>query len=395
MTTKIPTETNPTQTAVPAEPERLQKIKTTHQQLTQLQKDFQDAIDSFAENPSALARLSTYWAKIPLWQKISSGLAVFVPLILLSITLHLAVLFALSLFATLVYSVGSYLLTDNHQHSEHSTSQFKTIISNFSNLLANLIDLIDALHEQFKAEIEKLAEQNTNLTNNVSRLDGEITQLTNQIAVLSTTEKELRAVSDGLNQTLNDLRSTSETQSALHQQTLAQLNEVQLQYEQNHKLLSDRIDELETLRDELESDLKTAKQVGHTLSDTLANFTGVLKLNKTQNEFFLEKLHAFIDEEKPRFEQITTMMEETQKKLSGTADKMEVCVETHEHMLQYQESIIQKLEKIADDNARERKHFSDNTLDAILNMGVFSGSTVPKQADNEVLHTGTTLLQVH
>lgn len=395
MTTELPTETNPTQTPVTSDPERMQKIKTTHQQLAQLQKDFQEAIDAFAANPSALARLSSYWAKIPLWLQVSSGLAVFVPLILLSITFHLAILFALSFFATVIYSIGSYLLTDNYQRSEQSTTQFKILISNFSNLLVNLIDLVDALHAQFKEEIEKLAAQNTNLTDNVSRLDAEITELSKQISVLSTTEKELRAVSDGLNQTLNDLRSSSEAQSALLQQTLTQLNDVQLQYEDNHKILSARIDELETLRGELENDLKTAKNVAHTLGDTLANFTGVLKLNKTQNELFLESMRTFIDAKKPRFEQITVMMEQTQKKLTRTADKFGICVDKHEHMLHEQESIIQKLEKIAEDKMGDKMQFSDNTLDALLNIGMFSGSTVSTQADNEVPHLGTIPLQVH
>ncbi|EHL30548.1 hypothetical protein [Legionella drancourtii] len=394
MTPDLQTETNPTQ----PKPEHLQQIITTHQHLTQIQKDLEDAIDSFAANQSVLARIAAYWAKIPLWVQVSSGLAVLIPLIVLSITLQLAALLTLSIFALLAYTVGSYLLFDYHQNSTQSTNKFKTIIVNFSDLLVNLIDLIDALHAQFKTEVDQLAVENMNLTNNVSRLNSEINQLTGKIATLNTTEGELRVVRDGLNKTLEELKGTSGAQSVVLQQTQAQLNEVQQKYEQNHSTLSERIEELETLRSKLETDLKIAKNLANTLSDTVTVFTGTLRFNEEQRTLFLAKLHTFIDDEKLQFDQITQRMLETQKNLTSTLEETRSSNNHYAQMIEYQDSLIKKLEKVSEITDKlivPKAQGIDNSITALKHCGVFSGSAASAQASNELLFPETRVLQVH
>ncbi len=395
MTPDLQTETNPTQIPATPKPEHLQQILTTHQRLTQVQKDFEDAIDSFAANQSVFARSAAYWAKIPLWILVSSGLAVFVPLIILSMALQLTVLLTLSIFALLAYAGGSYLLFDYNRHSIQSTNKFKIILANFSDLLVNLIDLIDALHKQFKTEVEQLALENTNLTNNVSRLDGEINKLTGQIATLNTTEGELCAVRDGLKKTMDELRATSGAQSEVLQQTQAQLNKVQQQYEQNHKTLSERIEALETLRSKLETDLNIAKNLAHTLSDTVTVFTGTLRFNEEQRTLFLEKLHTFIDDEQLQFDQITQRMLETQQNLTSTLEETRSSNNHYTQMIEYQDSVIQKLEQVTEKLVVSSTPIIDNSISALKHCGVFSGSAASAQTDNECPSTETMPLQAY
>ncbi|HAT9067737.1 TPA: hypothetical protein JBD66_11270 [Legionella pneumophila subsp. pneumophila] len=94
--------------------ERFEKIVTTQNKIQKIKVDLNQLIQAMNQNPSLLSRAANLWNKIPLWQKITAGAVLTVPLLLTGLMANLAALITLSIVTAIVYTASSFLL-DNHQ----------------------------------------------------------------------------------------------------------------------------------------------------------------------------------------------------------------------------------------------------------------------------------------
>ena len=56
--------------------ENLKLIELTHLNINKIKEDLDNILDSMNQNPSYITRVAEFWGKLPLWQKIISGLIV-------------------------------------------------------------------------------------------------------------------------------------------------------------------------------------------------------------------------------------------------------------------------------------------------------------------------------
>lgn len=72
--------------------ERFEKIVTTQNKIQKIKVDLNQLIQAMNQNPSLLSRAANLWNKIPLWQKITAGAVLTVPLLLTGLMANIAAL---------------------------------------------------------------------------------------------------------------------------------------------------------------------------------------------------------------------------------------------------------------------------------------------------------------
>ena len=172
--------------------ERFEKIVTTQNKIQKIKVDLNQLIQAMNQNPSLLSRAANLWNKIPLWQKITAGAVLTVPLLLTGLMANLAALITLSIVTAIVYTASSFLL-DNHQSQNTDNSeQLNAGISSLVELLDTVISTLDLLREQLAIEIDAFQKENERLSESVQQFCEQIKTLKSQISELNDTEKALR-----------------------------------------------------------------------------------------------------------------------------------------------------------------------------------------------------------
>lgn len=188
--------------------ERFEKIITTQNKIQKIKADLNQLIQAMNQNPSLLSRAASFWNEIPLWQKITAGAVLTVPLLMIGLMANLAALITLSIVTGIVYTV-SHILLENHQSQNTDTIEgLKAGISSLVDLLDSVISTLEILREQLAIEIDAFQKENALLTENVAQFCEQIKTLKTQISELTDTEKnfvQLRLNSNLLPQRLKSL----------------------------------------------------------------------------------------------------------------------------------------------------------------------------------------------
>jgi hypothetical protein len=76
---------------------QFEQIVTTKNKIQQIKTNLNQLIQAMNHNPSLLSRAASFWNEIPLWQKITAGVVLTVPLLIIGIMANLAALITLSI----------------------------------------------------------------------------------------------------------------------------------------------------------------------------------------------------------------------------------------------------------------------------------------------------------
>lgn len=366
-----------TSSSVPPKP-TIEQIKTTHERLIALQQALDDALDAFARDHSLLTKMATYWGKKPLWLRVSVGAAIIVPLLLISIMMQLAVLLTISLFVSLIYIAGDLLLTSHDKQASVNTQKFKNIVKNLNTLQTSLIELTNELNEQLKQEIDKITTENTQLTDNVSRLDKERIALSLTIEQLKITEQQLKKLVCELETTAQELKSSMGIQSDLFVKTQTQLELVRKEYEQNQIQLSEQIQKIAALKQEMETDRAKAQNTIQILNKSVGTLTGVLTLSAEQRILFDKKLTEFIENNEQRFENLAKALSQSTTKIADTTERYTDSTNDFRDLLIEQKQLFNRLESIVvqfDEIETSTETTLKESVKAPIRFGLFAEKT--------------------
>lgn len=179
--------------------ERFEKMVTTQNKIQKIKADLNQLIQAMNHNPSLLSRAASFWNEIPLWQKITAGAVLTVPLLMIGLMANLAALITLSIVTGIVYTV-SHILLENHQSQNRDNIEgLKAGISSLANLLDSVISTLELLREQLAIEIDAFQKENAHLTANIEQFCEQIKTLKSQIIELTNTEKKFVQLSLNLN----------------------------------------------------------------------------------------------------------------------------------------------------------------------------------------------------
>lgn len=321
-----------------------EQIKATHERLIELQQLLDQALDAFARDHSQLTQMATYWGNQPLWWRIGLGVTIIVPLLLISILMQFAVLLTISLFISTIYVVGDNLLTSHHHHALLNTEKFKSIVKNLNTLQTSLIELTVELQEQLKQEIEKINNENTKLTDNVSRLGEERMTLSLTIDRLKITVEQQRKLVHDLETQAEQLKAVFKVQSDLYVQTQIQLETVRKEYEKTQAQLTEHMQRIDQVGSDMESERAKHQNTIQILKKTLSNFTSMLTLSEEQRGVFEKKMTDFIENNQQRFENLNEVLSQSTTHISETTERYTEATNAFHHLLNQQKQLFSKLE---------------------------------------------------
>lgn len=317
---------------------RTKRLRQSQRNLTQIQQDLDSLVDTMANNPSMLSRASTYWGNISLWQKIVAGTVLVAPTLLLSIIANLIVCLAISAFTLIAYVATSIVLDDHHAHSQHSTQNIKSGVSNLAAGLDAIMGTLEQIGEELAQQIalfergnEQFSERLTSLQQRNESLCHEIATLQKTIYQLNITETELHQASDSLTQSLTQ-------QSTLLQENQEALSKARIDYERTQKELHEKVEEIALFNTELEKQ----KAIAQRLRSALSTVTETLHAEGPQKEAMYQQLEKFFTDTETYFSAITERTHKAEQRLIDAQDTVTKLIQEREQRISLTEQEIQR-----------------------------------------------------
>ncbi|HGF0779048.1 TPA: LegC2/C7 family Dot/Icm T4SS effector, partial [Legionella pneumophila] len=298
------------------------------------------------QNPSLFSRAAHFWNKIPLWQKITAGIVLAVPLLMIGIMANLSALITLGIVTGIVYTAASFFL-DNHQSQDAgNTEQLNKGISNLVDLLDTVISTLELLREQLAIEIETFERENERLAKNNIQFSEEINSLKSQISELTDTDKKLRATQIELELTAKTLKGSIEEQSQVLEQTQKELEKVTQEYKDNQNKLSDKINELEEIKEKMGKEVYQAQTIALVLRATVNSLSQTVIADNEHRTAFQLRLNDFLTNKEKSFDQVAERICEAEHKLSVVTKQLEESNQRYRKLLDRQEQQVIRLEQI-------------------------------------------------
>ncbi|MHA3124352.1 LegC2/C7 family Dot/Icm T4SS effector (plasmid) [Legionella pneumophila] len=298
------------------------------------------------QNLSLLSSAANLWNKIPLWQKITAGVVLTVPLLLIGLMANLAALITLGIVTAIVYTASSFLL-DNHQsQNTDNNEQLNAGISSLVELLDTVISILDLLREQLAIEIDAFQKENERLTESVQQFCEQIKTLKSQISELNDTEKALRATQIELELTAKTLKGSIEEQSQVLENTQKELERVVLAYKDNQNQLSDKIKELDEVKVKMSKEVDQAQSLSLVLRSTVEALSNTVIADEEQRTSFQLRLNEFLTNKEKSFDQVAERICKAERKLAVVTKQLEESNQRYRKLLDRQEQQIIRLEQI-------------------------------------------------
>ncbi len=326
--------------------ERFEKIVTTQNKIQKIKVDLNQLIQSMNNKPSWLSRAASFWSEIPLWQKITAGAVLTIPLLMIGLMANLAALITLSIVTGIIYAV-SHILLENHQNQNtNNTENLNAGISSLVDLLDTVISTLDLLREQLALEIDAFQKENARLTQNVDQFCEQISTLKSEISKLTDTEKALRATQIDLELTAKTLKGSIEEQSQVLENTQKELEQVVLAYKDNQNQLSDKIKELDEVKVKMSKEVDQAQTLSLVLRSTVEALSKTVIADEEQRTSFQLRLNEFLTNKEKSFDQVAERICEAERKLSVVTKQLEESNQRYRKLLDRQEQQIIRLEQI-------------------------------------------------
>ena len=190
---------------VPPEIDNLSEIIKTRDNIAKVKESFMVIVDTIADNPSMLNRLSEHWGKMPTWLKVSTGLAITCPPLLAGAAAGLVSLLVLGGATGVVYTATGIVLEDHHVCNEHIKQRLREGISSITDILEITIVALDNIRLTLAQQVGKFKEENLKLAHLVTLLQDRFSTLSIEIAALENTEIQLQKSKADLQKKINDL----------------------------------------------------------------------------------------------------------------------------------------------------------------------------------------------
>ncbi|MFO8785463.1 hypothetical protein SDB96_15520 [Legionella pneumophila serogroup 1] len=326
--------------------ERFAKIADVQNRIQKIKAALNQLIEAMNQNPSLLSQAAIFWNDVPLWQKITAGVVFTVPILMIGIMANLAALITLSIVTGIVYTASSILLDNHQEQNTENIEGLKAGISSLADLLESVISTLELLREQLAIEIDAFQKENTRLIANIDQFSEQIKSLKSQINELTDTEKALRVTKIELELTAKKLKDSIDAQSQALENTQNELEHVVHAYKENQIQLSDKIKELNDVKEKMGKEVEQARAVGLVLSGTVETFSNMVIQDKEQRAAFQKRLEEFLANKEKSFVEVADRICEAEHKLSVVTKQLEESNQRYRRLLDRQEQQIIRLEQM-------------------------------------------------
>lgn len=327
-------------------------LQKTQINMKQIREALQEVIQSMNSPLSLFSQASTFWAKIPLWQKIGVGIVLIAPLFIIGIMAHLMVLLTLSITALFVYAASSMLLDNHQQYSQKNNERANQLLSNLIGIFDDTLFMLHGLSEQLSVHIDYFRKENTQLSERVSELHRQINTLQEHNESLAQTQTQLSDAKSRLLQTIEALNASLLEQS----QRLDTIQTALLQTTQAHdeaqQALVEKTMALGVIKEEMGAEVKKAHAVISYLKGVIQPLSAQLIQNNVQKAAFLKKLEDVLNAKEQSLNSITEQLGTSTRQVVLDTIELERANQRYQSLLSRQEQQVTQLEAITIESQR-------------------------------------------
>lgn len=327
--------------------DKLVKITITKEIFEQIKKSLQDTIKSMEKNPSMFSRAAEYWGELPLWQKIIGGVALTVPTLIMGIVAHIGFLLALCGVTAVTYTAGGIILDDHHKCSTSAIESLQQGILGLADLLQLTINALDIIRQQLAVEIQKFANENIRLTENIEALSKRIDLIDKQIMATVKINEALDGTRNGLVEISEALKEGVEQQTDLMKKNQEKLDRITEGYKASQEELMQKVLEVHKVREALGADLDKAQVMINTLHATISELTVAAIGKEEQRQAFQERLDVFLSNKETSFDTIVKRICDAESKLVLVQQELEKSNTRYQELLMIQEKHIDTLKTLS------------------------------------------------
>ncbi|VEB33991.1 LegC2/C7 family Dot/Icm T4SS effector [Legionella cherrii] len=327
--------------------DKLVKITITKEIFEQIKKSLQDTIKSMEKNPSMFSRAAEYWGELPLWQKIIGGVALTVPTLIMGIVAHIGFLLALCGVTAVTYTAGGIILDDHHKCSTSAIESLQQGILGLADLLQLTINALDIIRQQLAVEIQKFANENVRLTENIEALSKRIDLIDKQVMATVKINEALGETKNGLVETSEALKEGVEQQTDLMKKNQERLDRIIEGYKASQEELKQKVLEVQKVREALGADLDKAQLMISTLHATISELTEAAIGKEEQRQAFQARLDLFLSNKETSFDTIVRRICDAESKLVLVQQELEKSNARYQELLMIQEKHIDTLKTLS------------------------------------------------
>jgi DNA repair exonuclease SbcCD ATPase subunit len=326
------------------------QLKSREDELSKIQKDIDTLIESIANNPSVLSRVSRYWGNISLWKKIITGVALTVPLLLIGLFFQQITCVILSITIALGFAGLGYVFDDHHKQNQHNTLNIKSGVFSLAEGLDLIKNALKRIRDALSDQIGHFTQENTVFEKHVGAIGKEGESLAKQVERLKLSEKKLASTVNGLSDSNQELKKELETQSKLLDESQAELNRARAHYTQSLQELQTEIERLNELNNRFSDDSTNSKAIAQALRQSHKSFLEVMSTDAKTQAGFLGRLDAFINGKDPSLLQLTESVSEANKRCDEYQKRLQSALNECEQLLKRNKGLVSQLETLVDNN---------------------------------------------
>ena len=157
-----------------------------------------------------------------------------------------------------------------------------------------------------------------------------------------------------------------------------ELLDVTKSYTSNQKKLDAKIEELATVREQMSIEITRTQKISHGLKDAVSTLSGQVLEERAMKQRFQAKLDQLIAEKEERANIVLDRMTETHKELERAKDDLNKHNEWNGRLLDTQEELIKKMEKIHLMSLRRKLDLSEDKTSlksSVAASSIFKPST--------------------
>jgi hypothetical protein len=356
----------------------LQRINLNHQELAQIKEHLNHIIDTFNTHQSVFSRWASFWGSQSLWKKTLVGAVLVIPLLMIGIVFHQAVILTLGIVALLGYSLGTFLLKNHQTQTTANTTELKLGIAQLTQILTTLINTLEELKTQLRSQVEIFHKENEALAAQNTQLKIQIEQLTQQNIQLTDHEIDLKAQQKNLEQTALKLEVAIKDQALLLQKNHLELEAMKSEFQQSNTQLAEKNAALSHVTLAMDLDVKKAKHISSILEEAMQRFFKIVLKDEQQQRNFVHNFNDFLANQERKFDEIAEKLKDETRKI----------IELAKHIHQNAQSTQQLLAQV---NDLEPLNSSRYSAVAALNVLGIHASPIKHPA---LLDTNTPLIHV-
>lgn len=332
-----------------AEPDKAKKslaeVEANQESVATIKALIDSIIDSIAKNQSMLTRAALFWGKLPLWQKIGTGLLLIAPTLILGIVLQLSILIIISALTLITFVPTSLVLDDHYKHDEQVTDKLKDSMTIMAISLEAVLDTMEELRLKLANQIENFHLENERLTNGIIDLSSKVDTLSSQSKELMKMEQEFRAIQLELEDAEKTLHLSLKEKSELLQKNQHAIDTTKNAFAVNQDELSKTILELDAVRFTLGKTIADNQSVTVILKETVEKLAKSFILDETARNEFQTKLEHFITDKEKTFNEIAQRICKANQELSLVRDELNRTNLRYQSLLDRQASQLDRLDK--------------------------------------------------